>query len=77
MHRTVRSGKEPPKDQYTLTVPAPIARALRDAGITQFAVDLTEDGIVYRPVLTGPEDRPLPTWLTQRRKHPDAPDRQG
>jgi hypothetical protein len=68
MRRVVRPKGEPPKNQYTFTVPAPVARAIVDAGIKIFTVELTDEGVLYRPVLTGPDDRPLPTWLTKGNK---------
>jgi hypothetical protein len=68
MHRVVQPKGAKPKNQYTITVPAPVARAIVDAGIKVFTVELTEEGVLYRPVLTGPDDRPLPTWLMKGTK---------
>jgi hypothetical protein len=49
---------------YRLTVPPDIATVIPDN--TEFAVELTEDGLLYRPVEGDPE-RELPSWAKRRR----------
>lgn len=44
---------------YRLTVPPEIARNLPDD--VEFSVELTEDGILYRPVVE-PAEPELPSW---------------
>jgi hypothetical protein len=60
MHRRVAGTK----DQYTITVPASLARAATKAGAVTFTCEATDEGILYRPVINPPD--PLaapPAWL--------------
>lgn len=55
-----------PDDQFlagVLTVPAEVVRILPD-GI-EFTCELTEEGILYRPVEPEPERRGVPSWATR------------
>lgn len=47
---------------WTIGIPADIARALDASGIDQFMVELTEEGMLYRPLAMAP-DLELPSWL--------------
>lgn len=53
-------------EQRAVTVPAPIARQLVANGIERFRLEVTEEGLLYRPVF-GDEpvdtDDTLPEWL--------------
>lgn len=46
---------------YLLSVPAEIGRALEAAGQWHFEVELTDEGLLYRPA-TGEEATALPDW---------------
>lgn len=35
---------------YSLTVPAAVGRQLEEAGLLRFDFELTDDGLLYRPV---------------------------
>ena len=49
---------------YTLTLPTAIAELLEASNIGMFTVELTEDGVLYRPVHVKPETpTDLPSWL--------------
>jgi hypothetical protein len=51
---------------YTLTLPTPMAELLEANGVSMFTVELTEDGVLYRPVvLQAPQMTPLPSWLKE------------
>jgi hypothetical protein len=52
---------------YVLTVPAPLSRTLRDNGAegTAFRTGLTDEGILFRPVVEFPDlpQAEPPAWL--------------
>lgn len=47
----------------SLNVPKLIADALRSAKIETFTVEVTEDGILYRPTKLVEPETELPSWL--------------
>jgi hypothetical protein len=48
---------------YSLGVPVEIARLLEAAHKTTFTLELTSDGVLYRPILNPIEPVNLPDWL--------------
>lgn len=50
---------------YRLTVPPAIAKQIPEE--TEFTVELTEDGLLYRPAEKPPEPKP-PGWITQQQR---------
>lgn len=44
-----------------LTVPAEISRMCEEAGVREFTCELTEDGILYRPLKR--DEQKVPGWL--------------
>lgn len=66
--RRVANGKRrdgTPYVAYTLTVPPDIARRL--AAELEFRCELTDEGILYRPV-DRPQASPLPAWAGEEWK---------
>jgi len=57
------SGAEGAFVSYALTVPAEIGRETAANGIESFVVELTEDGILYRPILRNAPGTGRPAWL--------------
>ena len=49
---------------YRLTVPPDVADAIPEG--TEFTVEMTEDGLLYRPAERQPE-RQLPSWARRKR----------
>jgi hypothetical protein len=50
---------------YRLTVPPDIAKVIPDD--TEFVPEMTEDGILYRP-LSGAPQRELPAWAKRKKR---------
>jgi hypothetical protein len=50
---------------YRLTVPPDVAKAIPED--TEFVVELTEDGLLYRPV-DGTREPELPSWAKRRKR---------
>lgn len=51
---------------HTIGVPEEIARVIQATGIEHFAVEMTEDGILYRPVTLEKPTPALPSWARPR-----------
>lgn len=62
------SGGSPKYQSYSLRVPAHVAQAL-DIDRLRFQFEMTDDEIVYRPVVAGeaPKVKKLPGWATKKR----------
>lgn len=62
--RAAKTGSAGGGKAYMLTVPSELARVIEKAGIDTFEVDVTEEGIVYRPVDSVPDPViEVPEWL--------------
>lgn len=51
-----------PNSQLSLTVPVPVARLLQEKVGKPFACELTDEGILFRPVDVDDDPEP-PPWL--------------
>jgi hypothetical protein len=62
-YRLRTNSKTAKFQNYTLAVPSDVARELLEQDIVDFTFELTEEGILYRPLhLPGPK-KDLPGWL--------------
>lgn len=58
------SGPEGAYETFTIIVPSDIGAILKERDINTFVCELTEDGILYRPIdIPLEETKNLPTWL--------------
>jgi hypothetical protein len=55
------TGRDSKYEYYSLNLPAELAIALRDKDM-KFVPELTEEGILYRPISTEVIETPLPEW---------------
>jgi hypothetical protein len=57
----------------SVTIPKPIAEALERVGVKAFDFELTEEGVVLRPVSLDDANERLPAWLRPAEAPSDGP----
>ena len=64
--RKTTAGANKQQDVYRLTVPPDIARDL-DPDL-EYIPEVTDDGILYRPVEARPVEKKLPAWAKKSKR---------
>lgn len=72
MKVTLRVAKSRSADTMSLGVPAEIGKVLVANEVRTFEVELTDTGLLYRPVPNDPTESELPAWTRGVKAGSDA-----